>query len=227
MVDEGVAKAALLCYGVGFIGEIEGIEMRKKDKKIFGIGVNDSPDPVYRYERVDGKSKRAWVCPYYTVWKSILGRCYYEPYLKCNPTYQGCSVCPEWIYFMTFKAWMMTQDFEGKELDKDILVERSKVYSPETCRFVDRGLNMFLTDHAAARGEWPIGVSLFKRNRKFMSRCSNPFNREYEFLGYFTCPYEAHEVWRKKKHEHALALADLQTDPDIAQALRERFAPKG
>ena len=198
---------------------------RNKFKKIFGIGINNSPDPVYRYETVNGKQKIVWKCPYYVVWHSMLGRCYSEPYLKTRPTYRGCSVCPEWVYFMTFKAWMMTQDFEGKQLDKDILFEDNKVYSPETCRFVDRDLNMFLTDSGAARGEWPIGVYWYKASSKFVAKCCNPFTKKQEHLGYFTCPKEAHEAWRKRKHELACALADLQYDTDIAEALRNRFKP--
>jgi len=200
--------------------------MRKKEKKIFGIGINNSPDPVYRYEKVNGKRKTVWTCPYYVVWKDMLRRCYYEPYLKTRPTYRGCSVCPEWIYFMTFKAWMMTQDFEGKQLDKDILSEGNKVYNPETCRFVDRGLNMFLVDSGATRGEWPIGVNWRKDKSKFVAQCSNPFTKKPEHLGYFDCPEAAHNAWRKRKHEIALALAELQDDILIAEALRNRFKPK-
>jgi hypothetical protein len=200
--------------------------MAKKNIKVFGIGVNDCPDPVYRTEMVNGKQKIVWVCPYYVVWKHMLERCYSEPYLKSKPTYQGCSVCPEWIYFMTFKAWMMTQDFDGKQLDKDILVEGNKVYNPEICRFVDAIVNSFLTDCSATRGEWPIGVHWKKDRSKFQAYCSNPFTKKLEHLGYFDCPEAAHEAWLKRKHELALALADLQTDPLIAEALRNRFKPK-
>ena len=200
--------------------------MRKKENKVFGIGINNSPDPVYRYETVNGKRKQVWVCPYYVVWKHMLERCYYEPLLKKHPTYRGCSVCPEWIYFMTFKAWMMTEDFESKQLDKDILFEGNKVYSPENCRFVAKELNYFLTDSGAARGEWPIGVCWKIDKSKFVAHCRNPFTKKQEHLGYFDYPEAAHEAWRKRKHQHALALADLQSDPLIAEALRNRFKPK-
>lgn len=199
---------------------------RKKEKKVYGIGINDSPDPVQKYGKINGTWKRVWVCPHYIVWKSILERCYSEPRLKRQPKYRGCSVCDDWIYFMAFKAWMMSQDWEGKELDKDILIEGNKVYSPETCRFVDNGVNLFLTDSGATRGKWPIGVSLNKGAGKFEAKCRNPFTKKLEHLGHFTCPKAAHEAWRERKHQHALRWADLQDDPDIAEALRKRFAPK-
>lgn len=200
--------------------------MRKKNKKVFGIGVNNADYPITRHEIVNGKCKIVWTCPYYIVWQNMIRRCYSETHLKKNPTYRGCSVCPEWIYFMTFKAWMETQYWEDKQLDKDISFEGNKVYSPETCRFVDKSLNNFLTDHGAARGEWPIGVSWHKVSGKFTAQCSNPFTGKRGHIGVFTCPNEAHEAWRKRKHELALTLADLQPDPDIAKALRSRFKPK-
>jgi hypothetical protein len=200
--------------------------MRKKEKKVCGVGVNNADYAVYKTETVNGKQKIVWTCPYYVVWHSMLERCYSEPFLKKRPTYRGCSVCPEWIYFMTFKAWMMTQDFEGKQLDKDILFEGNKVYSPEDCRFVEARVNTFLLDSGAIRGEWPLGVDWYKRDCKFRARCRNPFTKKKEHLGYFDYPQAAHEAWLKRKHELALALADLQEDEAIAEALRNRFKPK-
>lgn len=199
--------------------------MRVKESLVHGVGINNADYTVTRHEKVDGKSKQVWRCHYYSIWEGMLNRCYGEPYLKKRPTYRGCSVCTEWIYFMTFKAWMEKQDFKGKDLDKDILFEANKVYSPETCRFVDKDLNKFLLDSRAVKGKWPTGVSWKKDNCKFQARCCNPFTKGRDHLGYFTCPEAAHEAWRKRKHEHALTLADLQDDPNIAEALRSRFKP--
>lgn len=200
--------------------------MSKKEKKVFGIGVNDSPDPVYRYEKVNGKWKRVWICPYYSTWKNMLHRCRSANLKTVRPTYTNCSFHDEWVYFMTFKHWMSQQDWIGKHLDKDILVEGNKLYSPETCRFVDKDLNMFLTDSLASRGKWPLGVGWKEANKKFQANCQNPFTKKQEYLGLFDCPHEAHKAWRKRKHELACQWADIQTDPLIAKALRERFLNK-
>jgi hypothetical protein len=202
-------------------------KVRTKIKKVFGVGVNDADYAVQRYERVNGKSKQVWICPYYVVWKHMLERCYDKKCLLNHPTYSDCILFEGWIYFMTFKAWMTTQDFEGKQLDKDILFEGNKVYSPETCRFVDSKVNSFITDSKAARGKWPIGVYWNKDSSKFRAMCQNPFTKKKEHLGLFHCPDEAHLAWRKRKHELACMWADLQDDPLIAEALRKRFAPKG
>jgi hypothetical protein len=209
----------------GQLIKIEVNMVKKKEKKVRGVGINNADYAVYKTETVNGKSNIIWRCPYYSTWDSMLRRCYYEPYLKKYPTYQGCSVCDDWIYFMTFKAWMETKNWQGKDLDKDILVESNKVYSPETCRFVDRSLNMFLCDSGATRGEWPLGVYWQKAAGKFQVKCKNPFTKKSDYLGLFNCPEAGHLAWRKRKHELACQWADLQDDLDIAEALRKRFAP--
>ena len=118
---------------------------------------------------------------------------------------------------------MIEQDWEGNQLDKDIIIPGNKVYGPEKCAFVSRNLNMFTTESGSIRGEWPVGVYWHKREKKFLSRCCNPITRKQETVGYFDDPAEAHKAWRVKKHEHACRYADMQTDPRIAEALKSRY----
>lgn len=112
--------------------------MSGKRSLICGFGVNDAD----YYTQT--KSPR-WRCPYYQTWHSMLNRCYNEKHLRRQPAYLGCSVCGEWHKFSVFKAWMIKQDWEGKELDKDLLVQGNKVYGPETCVFVSGLVNKFIT----------------------------------------------------------------------------------
>ena len=191
----------------------------KKNRLIHGVGVNDADYPVA--PRVDGKVVK---CPYYEVWHSMLRRCYNERYQERQPTYKGCTVCPDWIYFMNFRKWMMTQDWQGKALDKDLLIEGNKVYSPAICVFVDQTTNNFTTNRGRARGNYPIGVCMDKCRGQLQALCCNPFTKKQERLGYFTCPNEAHLAWKKRKHELACELADLQSDPRVADALRRRYS---
>lgn len=191
-------------------------------KLVYGVGVNDADYVVC--PSVNGKQV---MCPFYMVWKSMLERCYSPKLQAKRSTYVGCIVCEEWLTFSNFKAWMETQDWHGKEPDKDILFVGNKIYSPATCVFVDSLTNTFISDSGATRGEWPIGVSFHKRRRKFEANCNNPFTNRKEFIGYFACPNEAHLAWRKRKHELALQLADMQTDERVAAALRVRYALKG
>ena len=190
----------------------------KKTKLVFGVGVNDATYVVCPIN--DGKRS---MCPYYLSWRNMLMRCYDTKYHMKHPTYVGCTVTQEWFTFSNFRLWMEKQDWQGKQLDKDILVPGNRIYSPSQCVFVDRELNLFLTDNAARRGNHPIGVSFHIGKRKFISSCNNPTTKKPEHIGYFNCENEAHKAWLKRKHELACQLAECQQDARIAQALRTRY----
>jgi hypothetical protein len=194
-------------------------------KPVYGVGINDSDYVTERKEKVNGKWKVLWKCPYYCRWRDMLARCYSEKYQERYPTYKGCTVIDEWLLFSNFKRWMEKQDWEGKDLDKDLLVEGNKVYSPETCVFVPQLVNSFLIDCGAIRGEYPIGVSWRKALSKLQAYCRNPFTKKLEHLGYFLDPDEAHEAWKKRKHELACQLADSEyvTDDRIKEVLRNKY----
>jgi hypothetical protein len=181
---------------------------------VCGIGINDADYVVAKRKG----NKIIWICPFYRAWKDMLKRCYNKTELKRHPTYVGCTVCEEWLTFSNFKVWMESQNWEGKQLDKDIL-GNGKLYNPKTCAFVLPSTNVFLTDCAASRGEYLIGVYRNKQNGKFRSQCRNPFTKKVEYLGYFHTELEAHFAWKKRKHEHACKLAELETNPRVTKAL--------
>ena len=200
----------------------------KHKKLVDGVGTNDADYDVVKYEttEVNGVQKRkvVWTCKYYQTWTNMLKRCYFAKLQERYPTYRGCTISEDWLVFSKFKAWMEKQEWEGKDLDKDILIEGNKVYSAETCVFVTRMVNTFIIDRGAARGEWKIGVSWHKGAGKFQSMCKNPFTKKLEYLGYFDCEQAAHEAWRKRKLELAHELAAIQTDPRVAKALINRYS---
>ena len=192
--------------------------MKRGIKLVCGVGVNDADYVVQPL--INGK--KAW-CSFYRAWTGMLKRCYDAKYQTKKQTYVGCSVCTEWLTFSHFKKWMENQNWQGKQLDKDLIVKGNKVYSPDTCAFVDAVTNSFTINQAAARGEWPIGVCFDRREVKFKAMCSNPFTGKNEYLGYFTCPEQAHQAWKRRKHELACQLADMQKDERVADALRARY----
>ena len=199
------------------------------NKLVYGVGVNDLGyrTQVYEYVTENGGKrirKSVFRCKYYVVWTSMLERCYSKKYLESRPSYSGTSVCNEWLYASEFKKWMEQQDWKGKCLDKDIIVPRSKLYSPETCAFVLATTNSFVIASDAIRGDYPIGVHLLKSTSKYCAYCSNIFSGKQEHLGYFSTPEEAHEVWRKRKHELAQLVAARESDPRIVEALRKRYS---
>lgn len=195
--------------------------LRKRFKLIYGVGINDSDYQTQVYENDLGKQTRVWVCPFFLAWRGMMARCYQKAYQDRRPSYLGCSVIPEWHYFMTFREWMIQQDWEGKELDKDLLVPGNKVYGPQTCVFIDRNLNLFLTESNSTRGEWPIGVSYEKKYDKFRARVRD--KNKSVHLGYFDTPEEAYSAWLTAKTELAKMLSKGQSDPRVAASLVDRY----
>jgi hypothetical protein len=120
---------------------------------------------------------------------------------------------------------MESQDWEGKQLDKDLLGAENKEYGPNNCVFVPQIVNSFLIGRCNGCGEFPLGVTSNKKVRKFIAQCWNPFTTKREHLGYFDCPNQAHLAWKRRKHELACQLADSEhvTDERVAQALRTRY----
>ena len=201
-----------------------------KNKLIYGWGVNDVDYNVQKYEVVNGKRKRVWVCPYYQKWFDMLRRCFDLNYQERNPTYKDCTVAEEWRYLSNFIKWVDSQPnkrWRECELDKDFLSGCDKHYSPDTAWFVSKKVNKFILDCGEARGDHLIGTRYTPHQSKknpYSAQCQNPFGRG-RYIGRYSTELEAHKAWQAKKHEYACQLADMQEDERVAKALRERYAP--
>ena len=184
--------------------------MRKR-KLVCGVGINDADYVVQQL--VDGKHV---VCVFYSTWKSMLRRCYSAKSQAIHTTYVGCSVCDEWLTFSNFKKWMGAQDFEGKELDKDIIVSGNKVYSPDACVFVTQSVNSLLTDHGAARGKYKQGVCWNKRDKIFTAQFM--VRGKLKYLGRYDTEQEAYAAYVAAKSAHIREVADTQ-EPRVKAGL--------
>ena len=202
--------------------------MRKKCKPVHGWGINDVEYAVTKSAIINGKKKTIWICPYYRDWKGLLDRVFYEKQLQKRPRYRECSVCSDWKYFSNFIKWVDSQpnrDWQNCSPDKDLLLDCNKEYNVETVVYISTKVNNFLLDNNKSRGDLMIGVTPSNTNKNpYKSRCKNPFTKKRENLGNFTTELEAHKAWQAKKHEYACQLADLQDDPRVADALRQRYS---
>lgn len=176
----------------------------------YGVGLKDAPSTT----------KDTWKCPYYSRWNHMLSRCYSEVWRAKYPTYTGVVVCEEWLKFSNFKGWMETQDWEGKQLDKDLLGD-GKLYSPNTCCFISGGLNKFLTLSGKTRGLFPVGVS--KSDSNFRVQISNPFTKKLDYFGCYKTPEKALEVWKSEKINFAKQLPELEASPILLQKVIEKI----
>jgi hypothetical protein len=200
----------------------------------YGWGVKDVNYAVRKYlelPRVNGKQshKLIWSCPYHIIWQNMLKRCFSIKVQEVQTTYVGCTIHEDWKYLSNFIKWVDSQpnrDWQNCQLDKDLLFSGNKIYSPETCVFIPQKLNGFILDSYRSRGLLMLGVSSSKRVKKpFTAQCKNPFSDESSYIGMYTTELEAHKAWQAKKHEYACQLADLQDDPRVAEALRQRYSP--
>jgi len=192
-------------------------------KLVYGVGINDADYDLFVTAIVDGKRKTLWRCPFYVTWSSMMRRSYSETFHKSNHTYKNCSVIEFWHRFSNFKSWMQKQDWEGKQLDKDILISGNKFYSPDTCVFVSKRVNSFVLEKKANNSDLPVGVCLDKRTGKYSSYIRSVVDSKLIFLGNYNTAEEAHIKWLSFKLEQAKILADEQTDPRVAKALIERY----
>lgn len=185
---------------------------------IFGVGINDADYDVRLFG--DGSVK---FCPIYVAWVGMLKRCYSDKFKNKSKSYNGCTVCDEWLLFSNFKLWASTRYFYGAHLDKDLISVGNKIYTPELCSFVTPMTNTFIIKDKSRRADMPTGVSWHKQKSRLRADCRNPFTGKKEFLGNFTNPDDAYEAWRKRKHELACQIAGLQADYRVAEALRSRY----
>lgn len=153
------------------------------------------------------KATESYIC-----WKNILKRCY-DPYiLNKYPTYIDCYVCDEWLCFQNFAKWYYNNIYECNdermELDKDILMKGNKIYSPETCVFVPRKINILFTKSDKTRGEYPIGVCYCKGNNKLSVYSNNGYKKVH--LGYFPLnkPFQAFYTYKIFKEKYIKQVAD-------------------
>lgn len=139
----------------------------------------------------------------YTCWSDMLRRCYSEKYKKGLPTYEGVTVCDEWLFYPNFKKWYDENyyEIEGQrmELDKDILHKGNKVYSPNTCIFVPHNINSMITKRSNYRGKYPIGVT--KSGKKYNANMSGGSRDSKVFLGGHDTPEIAFQAYKENKEQ--------------------------
>jgi hypothetical protein len=183
-------------------------------KKVQGLGINDAP-----YATSIKVGNKIYSCPYYIRWVGMLTRCYSKRWLKAHPTYIGCSVCTEWLSFMSFKNWMMTQEWKNKQLDKDLLVYGNKIYSPETCLLVSPQVNsLFIAPKNSnklpvgiylRKGKYEVGISLGKSKRTW--------------AGSYPTLNEAIDAYLKAKAVATENALKMEKDTKVKTAVREYF----
>jgi hypothetical protein len=204
----------------------EGYWIDQKGKlraKVQGVGIMDLPGETG--SMVNGKWKDS---PAYSAWNSMLARAYYPKYQAKFPTYLGCSVAPEWLYFSNFKAWFDVNFIPGYQMDKDLIKPGNRIYSESTCRFIPSWLNSLTIDCGASRGSLPLGIchhGYYKNGDvRYRAFCSGGDGKQIH-LGYSKTPEAAHQLWQLFKSDIVVkAILKYQQEPvvhlDVVLALK-------
>ena len=90
---------------------------------VYGVGILGAKYPI---------TINSILTKEYTLWCSMLKRCYSNAYKKRQPTYKGCEVSNDFKNYEYFYEWCHKQvGFNNKDwqLDKDLLTKGNKVYS--------------------------------------------------------------------------------------------------
>lgn len=136
-------------------------------------------------------------------WRCMLNRCYgYSN--RHQRTYQGCTVCDEWLNFQKYAEWYYANKIFDWVVDKDILIRGNKVYSPDTCCFVPLELNSMFTKSNSIRGDCPIGVS--KCPTGFMATIF--IGGKQKYLGLYKSAEQAFLAYKKCKEDNIKRLAN-------------------
>lgn len=182
-------------FGVGYLG--------------YGRFIPGEKRIPHGCERMPHNLWRAWV--------RMLERCVGDR-VK-NPSYEGCTFDESWVNCQSFIEWGILQkghdrlESNGKtwQLDKDILVNGNRVYSPETCVFVPNEINTHFKDVEKGKDGY-YGVNEIEpkhpnAKRGWVARCCN-VKKEREYLGFYDNPTDAYIAYRTRKIEVMSDLAD-------------------
>lgn len=135
----------------------------------------------------------------FKIWKSMVDRCY-NTNNQSYKNYSHVSVCDEWLTYSNFKTWYNANYTQGCELDKDILAPNgSKIYSPDTCCFVPRKINILFRRCKISK----YGRGITKMGQKYqVNVCS------IGCIGTFATLKEASLAYKNAKEKYVKELAD-------------------
>ena len=168
---------------------------------VCGVGVNNR-----KYQSsTNGRSTKP-----YSLWQTMLYRCYSPKKLSISPSYFGCSVSDDFKYYHVFYEWVICQHGYANEkwdLDKDVLFPGNKVYSAETCVFIPHELNSLITPITTKKNQ---GVCWHKRDKVYRAKMLKK-GRSVE-IGRYKTELDAARAYVNAKQSYILSVADAYKD---------------
>lgn len=187
------------------------------------VGINDYDGKI----SIRGKHIKS-----YDIWRHMLMRCYdikdksYNRYGMA-----GVTVCKEWLLFSKFKEWFdanypyhLEKQGIRLHLDKDLLSNDKRVYSPDTCVFIPSMVNSFMTNKKNNNTSGYTGVSWDSVAKKWIVKISEFDNNKYKHIGRFTNIEDARKAYIKAREVQCIKvkgyLKELGYDEEIINKIR-------
>lgn len=145
----------------------------------------------------------------YSVWHSMIRRCYSKNYQKDKPTYKNVEVINDWLLLSNFDNWFNHNYIENWQLDKDLLSNFGKIYSKDTCCFLPNEVNCALKFDTGKNGLYP-GVSIKTASMKYISQYSRNVDGKRKSIHLLSSddPYKCFLAYKKAKEGYLKELAD-------------------
>ena len=109
---------------------------RAKDRlkpSVYGVGYLGDGPHLANSRRVKSVA--------YIAWHNMIKRCYSSTYHIKYPEYADCTVASNWHNFQNFAVWFYDNHIVGFDLDKDLRVIGNRVYSSDTCQYINPKIN--------------------------------------------------------------------------------------
>ena len=149
----------------------------------------------------------------YKAWQGMMSRCYSEEEKLRHPSMELSHCCPEWFNLQVFGEWYISQkgwDQPKWQLDKDLMGNGSRLYSPETCVILPPVINTsirFINLGSVNNNGLPHGVHYAKQCRKYITDCRTHGDDNKPKTMYFKTAQEAFNWFKEKKEVFLKCLA--------------------
>lgn len=162
----------------------------------------------------------------YDAWTKIFMRSYKKEWHNIEPTYYNCEVDKYWWNFQNFAEWFYNNYHEipgySIQVDKDWIVYKNKIYSPNTCELVPQIINTCILTHDKTINKdnnLPVGIAM-TTSGKYKPRISQ-YGERIEG-GIYTNIDDAMSVYMNSKITYIKELAD-KFKPYISDRLYEKM----
>ena len=155
----------------------------------------------------------------YSVWSSMLERCYSSTGHLSNKNdsyFTKVSVCSEWHDYQNFAEWFNLNYEKGYQLDKDLLYKDNNQYCPDKCCMLPAELNAVLINNKGYTNDLPVGVTYHKRDKVYVAQCSN--GDFVQHIGNYQDLDIAKKAYREFKKERIISL--LTKHPSLCDSIQ-------